>query len=199
MDSLTHIVTGACIGELFLGKRLGKKAMLWGAITQSLPDIDFISSFWLNQADSLLAHRGFTHSFLFAAICTVLLAMLAVRWHRKHDISIGRWMLFIGTEIFGHLLLDSCNAYGTGWFEPFSHKRISFDLLFVADPFFSLWPTIAFVALLIIKRNGPLRKRWAGFALILCLVYVVIGGMNKWMVNKSVKQMASQDQIHYNR
>jgi inner membrane protein len=45
MDSLTHIVTGACIGELFLGKQLGKKAMLWGAITQSLPDIDFVTSF----------------------------------------------------------------------------------------------------------------------------------------------------------
>ena len=154
MDSLTHIVTGACIGELFLGKQLGKKAMLWGAITQSLPDIDFITSFWLNPANSLLAHRGFTHSFLFAGICTVLLAMLAVRWHRKHDVSLGWWMLFIGTEIFSHLLLDSCNAYGTGWFEPFSHKRISFDLLFVADPFFSIWPAIALVALLIIRIIG---------------------------------------------
>ncbi|WP_223696306.1 metal-dependent hydrolase, partial [Escherichia fergusonii] len=46
MDSITHIVTGACIGEIFAGKKLGKKAMLWGAATQTLPDIDVITSWW---------------------------------------------------------------------------------------------------------------------------------------------------------
>src|SRR5215471_5867826 len=113
MDSLTHIVVGACIGQLYAGKQLGKKAMLWGAVTQSLPDIDFVTSFWMTQADSLLAHRGFTHSLLFAGLASVLLAMLAVQWHRKHDILFRTWLLFIGTEIFGHILLDSLNAYGT--------------------------------------------------------------------------------------
>jgi inner membrane protein len=32
MDSLTHIVAGACIGEIALGKKIGRKAMLWGAL-----------------------------------------------------------------------------------------------------------------------------------------------------------------------
>ena len=44
MDSLTHLALGACMGEAFAGKTLGKKAMLWGAITQSIPDIDFIKA-----------------------------------------------------------------------------------------------------------------------------------------------------------
>ena len=50
MDSLTHIVLGAAIGELMAGRKLGKKALLIGAIANSLPDIDFVASFWLDPA-----------------------------------------------------------------------------------------------------------------------------------------------------
>ncbi|MFM8916554.1 MAG: metal-dependent hydrolase, partial [Bacteroidota bacterium] len=32
MDSLTQIVLGAAVGEVLLGKKLGNKAMLLGAI-----------------------------------------------------------------------------------------------------------------------------------------------------------------------
>ena len=56
------------MGEAFAGRTVGKKAMLWGILAQSIPDIDFISSLWLDTADHLLAHRGFTHSILFAII-----------------------------------------------------------------------------------------------------------------------------------
>ena len=68
MDSLTHIVLGACIGELFTDKQFGKKAMIWGALTQSIPDIDFIAGFWLSPTADLIAHRSFTHSVLFALL-----------------------------------------------------------------------------------------------------------------------------------
>ena len=42
MDSITHIALGACMGEAFLDRKLGKKAMLWGALAQSIPDITSI-------------------------------------------------------------------------------------------------------------------------------------------------------------
>ena len=117
MDSITHIALGACIGELFVGSKVGRKAMLWGAVSQSFPDIDFIASFWMDTTDELLAHRGFTHSLLFAALLTPVLAVLAERWHRPHNISIIKWALFFGTEILLHIFLDAFNAYGTAWFE----------------------------------------------------------------------------------
>ena len=64
MDSLTHIVLGACIGEAVAGKKLGKKAMLLGAIAQSVPDIDFVTTFWLSDSKDIVAHRGITiHTF----------------------------------------------------------------------------------------------------------------------------------------
>ena len=71
MDSITHLALGACMGEAFAGKTLGKKAMLWGALAQSIPDIDFLASFWMNTTSNLLAHRGFTHSLLFCALIMV--------------------------------------------------------------------------------------------------------------------------------
>ena len=93
------------MGEAFAGKMLGKKAMLWGALAQSIPDIDFLASFWMDTSSNLLAHRGFTHSFLFCLIITPLFALAAEYWHRPHNISLKHWMLFFGAVIFGHIFL----------------------------------------------------------------------------------------------
>ncbi len=51
-------------------------------------------------------------------------------------------------------------------FEPFSHYRVSFEVLFVADPFYSVWLGIFFLALLILKKDNGARKYWARFGLI---------------------------------
>ena len=172
MDSLTHIAIGACIGEAFFEKGFGKKAMLWGILAQSIPDIDFIASFWLNTSERLLAHRGFTHSLLFALLIIPIFALLADKIHRPHNIAFKTWILFFGVEVFGHLFLDSFNNYGIGWLEPFNHSRFSFNIIYVADPFFSISMLIASVILLIKKRNSRGRKLWAVMGLVPALLYL---------------------------
>ena len=99
MDSLTHIALGACIGEAFFEKGFGKKALLWGALAQSIPDIDFTASMWMDTAGNLLAHRGFTHSILFALLITPVFALTADKVHRPHNISFRKWLLFFATEV----------------------------------------------------------------------------------------------------
>ena len=42
MDSLTQIVLGAAVGEAVLGKKIGTRAMLWGAIAGTIPDLDVL-------------------------------------------------------------------------------------------------------------------------------------------------------------
>lgn len=195
MDSITHIAVGAVIGEAIMGKKIGKRALLLGAIAQSLPDIDFVASFFLSTADDLLAHRGFTHSFLFAVLAALLLALISERWHRPHNISLQKWILFYCIEIFTHLLLDAFNSYGTGWFEPFSHLRVSFNALFVADPFFSLWCGIAFVALLILRRNHARRKYWVRISLALSACYLLYALYNKSTINAVVEKNLAQQHI----
>jgi len=197
MDSLTHIVLGACIGEVALGKKLGKKAMLWGALAQSIPDIDFVAGFWMDTTQQLLAHRGFTHSFLFAGIACFFMAITAEKWHRPHNISMERWIGFFAFEIIAHLFLDAFNNYGVGWFEPFSAKRISFNAIYVADPFFSIVPGCCFLVLLWLKRKNPSRRRWAMAGLWAPILYLGFATINKLTITLSVREMAEKQHISY--
>ncbi|MES2372905.1 MAG: metal-dependent hydrolase [Bacteroidota bacterium] len=199
MDSLTHIALGACMGEAFAGKKLGKKAMIWGALAQSIPDIDFLASFWMDTSSNLLAHRGFTHSLLFTAIITPFFAFLAEKFHRPHNISFRKWAAFFGAVIFIHVFIDAFNNYGVGWFEPFSHLRVAFNAIYVADPFFSIWPAIACIALIWLKRSSVTRKKWwiaglglSGWYLMYCLYHKV-------MINSDVKKSLDAQHISYTR
>ena len=187
------------MGEAFAGRTLGKKAMLWGALAQSAPDIDFITSLWMDTPNALLAHRGFTHSFLFCGLITPVFALLAERFHRPHDIRLKKWMLFFGGVIFIHVLIDAFNNYGVGWFEPFSHQRISFNAIYVADPFFSIWPGIALVALLILKKWSPKRKKWIRIGLGISAVYLVYCSINKFKINRDVKEILAKQEIKYDK
>jgi len=42
VDSLTQIILGAAVGEAVLGKKVGNKALLWGGIAGTLPDLDVL-------------------------------------------------------------------------------------------------------------------------------------------------------------
>ena len=197
MDSITHIVLGATLGEAMAGPKLKKRAMLFGALAQSLPDIDFVAAFWSDPASDLLAHRGLTHSFLFAALMSPALAWLGKRWNRDANLSFKTWCVFFGTQLLIHIFLDSFNAYGTGWFEPFSHARFSFHVLFVADPLFTLWLILSCLALLTHWNNQPWRLRWARFGLILSGLYLLFAITNKLIIDHAVEKNFKEQSIQH--
>lgn len=199
MDSLTHIVPGACIGEAFIGRNIGKKAMVWGAVARSLPDIDFLAAFWLSPSENLLAHRGFTHSLLFACIAFPALALMADRWHRPHNVTIRRWLWFFAAEIPAHILPDGFNAYGTGWLEPFSHYRFSLNTIFVADPLFTLFPAPGCMMLMILKRKDPQRKYRYLTGLAGSSLYPAICLFNKAGMERDVRRILKERNISYDR
>jgi inner membrane protein len=187
------------VGEAILGRQLGKRAMLLGAIAQTVPDVDFLAAFWLNTSSNLLAHRGFTHSILFAILITPLLALLAERWHRPHNINTRSWIIFFALGIFLHIFVDAFNVYGVGWLEPFSHYRITFNTLYVAEPFFSVMPGIALAVLLIIHKKNSQRKRWAKIGIITPLLYLLFSVFNKLSIDASVRVIANKQHIPYTR
>lgn len=88
MDSITHVVLGAAIGEVVLGKKLGNRAMIWGSIGGSLPDFDVLSNFFLNPLNAMTFHRGPMHSLIFVIIIPFILGPLIKRlydgnWHNR--------------------------------------------------------------------------------------------------------------------
>jgi inner membrane protein len=199
MDSLTHIALGAAIGEAFFEKGFGKKAMFWGILAQSIPDIDFVAGFWLDTSENLLAHRGFTHSILFAVLIIPLFALVADKVHRPHNIMFKKWLLFFTLEVFCHLFIDAFNNYGVGWFEPFSHARFSFNAIYVADLFFSIWPGIGLVMLLILNPFHQHRKFWWRFSLLMPFIYLCYCTFNKANINSDVKEIFAKQNIPHER
>ncbi len=199
MDSITHIALGAVAGEAIAGKELGKRAMFYGAIAQSLPDIDFIGAFFLNPVDNLLFHRGFTHSIFFAAISSVILALIIRRLHEAEKIPLKKLILFIAIEISLHLVLDVCNAYGIGLLEPFSTQRFSFHVLFVVDPFYSVAPGISMLILIYMDSKNPARRFWIAFGLLVSSGYFLYAISNKFMIVRETTWLLEKQNLPYER
>jgi inner membrane protein len=199
MDSITHIVLGAVIGEAYAGKSIGKKALLFGAIFQTIPDFDIVASIFLDPTDNLLAHRGITHSLFFGILISLCAAGLFRQWKETLPLSFTKWSMFIGIEIAVHLLLDSLNNYGVGWFEPFALNRISFNVISIADPFVTIWPAIGFIVLLWLPSRHRLRTNWAVFGILLCGLYLCSSLFNKIQIDRSVEKNIADQNIEHTR
>lgn len=195
MDSITHIVLGACIGDAALSKKIGKKGMLVGAIAQSFPDSDVMGTLWLSMPENLYFHRGITHSFFFGFFMAFILAFITQKIFRKQALFFKNLVIFFCLQMWLHDVLDTCNSYGTGLFEPFSHQRFSFDLLFVADPFFTIPLLVAAIVLLFLKTTSPSRKNWIIAGLILPCFYLIYSVSNKDSVDEQVSKSLAKQEI----
>lgn len=197
MDTFTHIAIGACIGEAFFNKTIGKKAMFLGAMAHSIPDLDFLASFWMDSSSFLLAHRGFTHSFLFSISMILLLSLLAFYFQKTYFIKLSKWVLFFSVSILLHIFIDAFNNYGVGWFEPFSHYRISFNAMYVLDPFFSIWFFIAFFGLLNLNSKSVNRTKIWQYTFGITAFYLVYCMYNKSMVDQEINNSFKKQHIQY--
>ncbi len=195
MDNITHIVLGAALGEAVAGKRIGKRALFAGAIAGNIPDIDVFLATYQSVPDSLLSHRGFTHSILFCVPATFLFSWLFRRWKHSGSDDFVLWLKVFSLGLFSHILLDACTSYGTGWFEPFSHYRVSFNNIFVVDPFYTLPMLVSFIALLILKRNANKRKLWNAIGFGLSTAYLAYASFVKITINTTVEENLASNKI----
>ncbi len=119
MDSLTQVILGAATGEAAKGKKLGNKAMFWGAVGGTIPDLDvligsslqklgFVDEMW-----ALAFHRHITHSLFFACTMPFLLAVI-VNWHYKNPNR--KYVSFVGSLLVFALIGFAVNfvAYTLG-------------------------------------------------------------------------------------
>ena len=115
---------------------------------------------------------------------------------RKDNLSWQRWAGFWLLQLFIHIFLDAFNTYGTAWFEPFSHYRVSFNSMFVADPLFTIWPAIAAFALAVMPVASRKRSKVASVALIMSSVYLIIGLTNKTSIDRVAKKQLHKKGIN---
>ncbi|MBV6641048.1 MAG: metal-dependent hydrolase [Cyclobacteriaceae bacterium] len=171
MDSLTQIVLGAAVGEAVLGRKVGNKALLYGAIAGTIPDLDVLASHFTDTSKALAFHRGFTHSIVFSVLCAPLLAWLVSRYEKYKDIKGWTWLFF--GALVTHPMLDAFTTWGTQLFWPLD-LRLAFKTIFVIDPLY----TVPFLACVILtmtqQRTAPKRLIYNRLGLILSSSYLLI-------------------------
>ena len=174
MDSITQIVLGAAVGEAILGKKVGNKAILWGAIAGTIPDLDVLANFVVTSVRADELHRGFSHSILFSILVAPILGWLVHRLYKKKETATWKewsWLMF--GSLVTHPLLDVHTSWGTQLFWPLEYK-ITYNNIFVVDPLY----TLPFMALLILamtlKRDNPRRRLYNTIGLAVSSSYMIL-------------------------
>jgi inner membrane protein len=179
MDPLTHALAGATIAHLVAGERLGRRALLIGAVAALAPDLDVLIR---SDTDPLLAiehHRGFTHSLAFVPVGASVVALLFWKWPRRYVFLAS--LLAYAT----HPLLDAMTTYGTQLFWPFSRMRTGLDIISIIDPLFTLIWIVAFAA------AYAARRRVVAAAAVAAAVWLAVGAIQHARASDAQKRLAA--------
>ena len=79
MDSLTQIVLGAAVAELTIGRKVGNRAIVWGAAAGTIPDLDVYAGFFFDDLTKNEMHRAFSHSLFFCLIAAPIFSWLVMK------------------------------------------------------------------------------------------------------------------------
>lgn len=206
MDSITQIVLGAACGEIALGKKIGNKAILFGAIGGTIPDLDVLIGklFYTNEIDSLAFHRGIMHSIPFAIVGALIFGFLSYKVYdygylRRGTTSLKDWIWLFFLSILTHPILDSFTPYGTQLFLPFSDYRVAFNNIAVVDPLYTLPLLLCVSITMFFNRKNSKRKTWTKAGLYLSSAYMIFTIGNKLYVDHFFKTSFNQAKINYSR
>ena len=167
MDLLTQGLVGSAVAQSFCRPKAQYRVAFYGAIAGMAPDLDALIS---SSADPLLNldyHRHFSHSLAFIPVGASIVALLIWLVSRRRFEFREIWMAcLLGYATHG--LLDACTSYGTHLWWPFALDRVSWNLVSIIDPLFSL-------PLLALTVWGAWRSRvwFPRAAAIFCACYLL--------------------------
>lgn len=198
MDSVTQIALGAAVGEAVLGRKLGRRAILWGALAGTLPDLDVFIPF-ADAVKNFTYHRGASHSLFVLALLTPLMVWLINKCHPQLRQYKNQWALMIYLVFATHVLLDSFTTYGTQIFWPLVTTPMTWSTIFVIDPLYTLPLLVGVIAALVMTRRhnrGHLINR-AG--LLLSSAYLSWTVVAKVIVEDRLEAALQKQNIAYDK
>jgi inner membrane protein len=134
MDSLTQVALGGAVGYAVLGSKVGRKAIIWGAILGTLPDLDVLLPY-AGEVESFTYHRGFSHSLLVHLLASPVIVWLILKLHTTTQQYKKHWFWLVFLCLSTHAALDSFTVYGTQLMWPFTEHPFGVSNLFIIDPF----------------------------------------------------------------
>lgn len=198
MDSLTHIIIGAAIGEVVLGKQLGRKAMAIGALAKTIPDFDIFYTGLDDPFKYMCHHRGHTHSLLWESIYAFPLAYIFYRIFSTR-VEFRRWLTLFLACLWGHSLLDVCTNFGTQLFLPVSKGLYSLNNLAIVDIFFTLPMLLLLLFALFLKNGSATRMKLCRGVILYCFVYLAYTFGNKLYAQHMFKKSLELNKIEYSQ
>ncbi|QLG44655.1 metal-dependent hydrolase [Costertonia aggregata] len=198
MDSLTQIVLGASVGEAVLGKKVGNKAMLYGAIAGTVPDLDVLCRYFVDTVTATEWHRGFSHSVLFSVLFAPVFGWMVWKVNRKRDATWKDWSLLMFWGLVTHPILDAFTTWGTQLFWPFK-TRLAFQNIFVIDPLYTI-PFLIFVILAMRqKKMSPVRKKYNTMGLLISSSYLLVSLLLKGFAYQKFTRTLEFQKIQYSK
>lgn len=185
MDSITQAVLGASIQGALLGRWQGRKALLYGAMLGTLPDLDVVIDYGDAVAD-MTYHRGFSHSLFVLTGVALLLSWLTRRLPHNPGYSAQRLLFTVWLVLITHPLLDSFTSYGTQLFWPLMPTPSAWSSIFIIDPLYSL-PLCIAVALGLLSGLRDQANRAPAVALLISSLYLGFGLGGKYMAEQRVE------------
>jgi inner membrane protein len=190
MDSITQAVLGASIQGALLGRWQGRKALLYGAMLGTLPDLDVVIDYGDAVAD-MTYHRGFSHSLFVLTGLALLLTWLTQRFRHNPGYSAQRLFLTVWLVLITHPLLDSFTSYGTQLFWPLTSIPTAWSSIFIIDPLYTVPLCIAVaLGLLYGLRGNGLQNTAAkapALALLISSLYLAFTLGGKYMAEQRVE------------
>jgi inner membrane protein len=201
MDSLTQLTLGASVGEIVLGKKIGNRAVVWGAVAGSFPDLDIVIAPFTDDIGFIVHHRAISHSLLLPVIASPILGWLLAKWYRNHPAGLDyrHWTRLFFWCLLTHLILDVLTVYGTQILLPFSDYRAAIGSIFIIDPLYTI-PLLAGVAAsLFLKPTSAVRRtvNYAGIVASSC--YLLLTLCNKCYVEQVFSRSLTKQNITANR
>ena len=193
MDSLTQLAFGAACGEAILGKKVGRKALIWGAILGTLPDLDVLIPLG-SPVDDFVYHRGFSHSLFLLTALSPVFAWLITKVHGNTKPLFNKWMLLTFVVLNGSVLLDLFTIYGTQIFWPFDTTPHAIPALFIIDPLFTLPILIGVSSALFLKNH---RVNFIG--LCLSLAYLIWALGVSVLINGKMEEKLNEQGVPYSQ
>lgn len=196
MDTVTQMLLGATVAQAGFRRKLGRKALVAGAVMGLIPDLDVVAGWISGPFASWEHHRGFTHSLLFGPLVGPIFGWLIWRWQRgrhpelytppQDQGMLRAWIWLCVLGLFTHPLIDSFTSYGTQLLWPLTTTRFAINAMPIIDPVYSLALIIAVVAGVVIRK----RLRLAQDIAAVSLLFIVLYSLGGWALNTKVEQEA---------
>lgn len=204
MDSLSQFVLGAAVGEAVLGRKIGNKAIMWGGIAGTIPDLDVIASPLMSEVDALAFHRGISHSISFSVLAAILFGWLLYKLYDRPRTNVDPptlrlWQSMFFLAFITHILLDCFTMYGTQVFAPFSDYRLAFSTISVADPVYTLPFLLCLIITATRQKANSWRVYWNYAGIVISSMYLIFTIFNKQKVQTIFEQQLKQQEIDYKR